>query len=141
MFVLMESKHKEKLKMQPQQDPTQFYKCLSDEIRLKSLLLIQYQGELCVCELMEALNESQPKISRHLALLRKNKILLDRKQEQWVFYRINPDLAAWQKSVIAQTIEANVAFIQDSIDNLSLFGNRPERVKNACRKTTTRESL
>lgn len=141
MFVLVQSKHKKKANIQPQSDPALFYKCLSDEIRLKSLMLIQYQGELCVCELMGALNESQPKISRHLALLRKNKILLDRRQEQWVFYRINPDLAAWEKSVIAETTESNAEFIEESIDNLSLMRSRPERVKNACQQTIKRESL
>ena len=52
-------------------EPVQFYKCLADETRLKSLLLIEKEQELCVCELMAALEESQPKISRHLAQLRK----------------------------------------------------------------------
>ena len=132
MFVLVQSKNQAKASVQPEIDPIQFYKCLSDEIRLKSLMLIQYQGELCVCELMAALKDIQPKISRHLALLRKSKILLDRKQEQWVYYRINPDLPAWAKSVIAQTAESNVGFIQGYIDNLSLMGNRPGRVKVSC---------
>ncbi|EOX3325770.1 ArsR family transcriptional regulator, partial [Vibrio cholerae] len=48
-------------------DPILLYKALSEETRLKSLLLMQRQGELCVCDLMQALNLSQPKVSRHLA--------------------------------------------------------------------------
>ena len=71
-------------------DPLQFFKCLADETRLKSLILIQSEGELCVCELMEALEEIQPKISRHLALLREHKIVLDRRQGQWIYYRFEP---------------------------------------------------
>ena len=47
--------------------PSTFFKCLSDETRLLATLLIYKEGELCVCELIEAMNESQPKISRHLA--------------------------------------------------------------------------
>ena len=43
--------------------PIDFYKCLSDETRLRCILLIFKQEELCVCELTEALNEIQPKIS------------------------------------------------------------------------------
>ncbi|WP_219013294.1 ArsR family transcriptional regulator, partial [Shewanella algae] len=43
---------------------TIFFKALADETRLRSLLLILQQGELCVCELTEALALSQPKISR-----------------------------------------------------------------------------
>ena len=64
------------------------------------------RGELCVCELMQALDEdSQPKVSRNLALLKKANILSDRKHGQWVFYRINSALPLWIKSVIAQTTE------------------------------------
>ena len=73
-------------------NPIQFYKCLSDETRLRCLMLIENEGELCVCELTEALAESQPKVSRHLAQLRQCELLLDRKQGQWVYYRINPTL-------------------------------------------------
>ncbi|ABC27415.1 predicted transcriptional regulator [Hahella chejuensis KCTC 2396] len=76
-------------------DPLQLFKCLSDETRLRSLLLIQQEGELCVCELTAALDEIQPKISRHLAQLRKCGLLLDSRQGQWVFYRVNPALLAW----------------------------------------------
>src|SRR5690606_16643645 len=64
--------------------PTEVYKALADDIRLTSLLLIQEKGELCVCELMAALEESQPKISRHLAQLRKSGLLIDKRQKQWV---------------------------------------------------------
>nr|WP_324292705.1 ArsR family transcriptional regulator [uncultured Amphritea sp.] len=47
--------------------PTQFYKCLTDETHLRCLLPILSEQERCVYELMQALDESQPKISRHLA--------------------------------------------------------------------------
>lgn len=113
-------------------DPVQFYKCLADEIRLKSLLLIQLEGELCVCELMAALGESQPKISRHLALLRQDKILLDRRQGQWVYYRLNPDLPDWAKKVIAETAETNRTFVNDNHQNLCSMGDRPQRKGNCC---------
>lgn len=52
----------------------EFFKLVADDTRLRCLLLLVQEGELCVCELMTALNESQPKISRHLALLRDAKI-------------------------------------------------------------------
>jgi ArsR family transcriptional regulator len=113
-------------------DPLQFYKSLADEIRLKSLLLIQLEGEVCVCELMAALDEPQPKISRHLALLREDKILLDRRQGQWVYYRLNPALPDWAKTVIAHTAETNRPFIQPHHKNLCRMGNRPERQTSCC---------
>ncbi|CAI8899428.1 hypothetical protein EMIT0194P_310037 [Pseudomonas serbica] len=47
--------------------PPEVFKSLADETRARATLLIAHQGELCVCELMCALDDSQPKISRHLA--------------------------------------------------------------------------
>ncbi len=56
------------------------FKNLSDETRLGIVLLLRELGELCVCDFCTALDESQPKISRHLAMLRESGLLLDRKQ-------------------------------------------------------------
>jgi len=55
----------------------QFFQLLSDETRLRCLLLLQKEGELCVCELVYALDIIQPKISRHLAALRDAGIVTD----------------------------------------------------------------
>lgn len=58
----------------------QLFKNLSDETRLGIVLLLREMGELCVCDLCTALEQSQPKISRHLAMLRESGLLLDCKQ-------------------------------------------------------------
>lgn len=114
-------------------DPIAFYKCLTDEVRLKSLMLVDYHGELCVCELMAALKEeSQPKISRNLALLRKAKILADRKHGQWVFYRLNPKLPEWARIVLAQTAENNINYITESLQQLALMNDRPDKTRFCC---------
>ena len=76
-------------------DQVNFFKCLSDETRLNIVKLIAENKELCVCDLIEKLQLSQPKISRHLALLRAAGLLQDRRQGQWVYYSINPKLANW----------------------------------------------
>lgn len=85
----------------------QLFKCLADDTRLKSVVLIHTFGEACVCELMETLKLDQPKTSRHLASLRKCNILLDERRGKWVYYRLHPDLPAWAKSVIASASESN----------------------------------
>ncbi len=113
-------------------NPVQFYKCLSDETRLRCLMLVEHEGELCVCELTEALQEIQPKVSRHLAQLRQCKLLLDRRQGQWIFYRINPSLPNWAKAVLTQTTEANPVFLKDNLANLCRMGDRPERARACC---------
>jgi len=109
-------------------DPVSFYKCLTDDIRLKTLMLTNYHGELCVCELMEALQEdSQPKVSRNLAVLKRAGIITDRKHGQWVFYRINPDLPLWLKKVISETTENNLPLISNNLANLANMRNRPSK--------------
>lgn len=109
-------------------EPITFYKCLTDDIRLKTLMLSHYHGELCVCELMAAIAEdSQPKVSRNLAVLKKAQVITDRKHGQWVFYRINPNLPLWAKSVISQTTENNISLISNELQRLANMQNRPDR--------------
>lgn len=82
--------------------PLQLFKNLADETRLGIVLLLKARGELCVCDLCTALAQSQPKISRHLAMLRESGLLLDRKQGKWVHYRLSPQVPAWAAQVIEQ---------------------------------------
>ncbi|AVX01546.1 metalloregulator ArsR/SmtB family transcription factor [Vibrio vulnificus] len=99
-------------------NPLFFYKALSEETRLKSLLLMQKLGELCVCDLMEALDLSQPKVSRHLAELRKQELVLDERRGKWVYYQIHPQLALWMKQVLQTTLENNLAFIESELQSI-----------------------
>ncbi|MFK8012598.1 MAG: ArsR/SmtB family transcription factor, partial [Marinicellaceae bacterium] len=107
-------------------NPVNFYKCLADETRLLSLLLIDKEGELCVCELTDALDVSQPKISRHLAQLRTCGIVTSRKQDQWVYYSINPELDEWAKNIISQTKKSNQSFFKCCLSRLQKSTNRPK---------------
>ena len=61
---------KTRLHCMNQLNPLHFFKCIADDTRLKTILLIAHEDELCVCELVAALDVSQPKISRHLAVFR-----------------------------------------------------------------------
>lgn len=112
-------------------NPVQFYKCLADETRLRMLLLLQ-QDELCVCELMASLQESQPKVSRHLAMLRQCGLLSDRREGQWIYYSLHPALATWAVEVIQVTARNNQPFLQQSHQNLAAMGERPQRKKSCC---------
>jgi ArsR family transcriptional regulator len=78
-----------------------FTKALADQTRLRILLLLAGKEELCVCELAQALELAQPKISRHLAILRESGLLLDRKVGLWVYYRLHPDLPPWARDGLA----------------------------------------
>jgi ArsR family transcriptional regulator len=83
--------------------------------------------ELCVHELTCALEESQPKVSRHLAQLRTCDLLADRRQGQWVYYRLHPELPAWVREILKTTLEANSEWLNSSSTRLDAMGDRPQR--------------
>ncbi|OPX86801.1 MAG: HTH-type transcriptional repressor AseR [Pelotomaculum sp. PtaB.Bin104] len=64
-------------------------KALSDETRLRIINLL-FEGELCVCDIMETLDITQAKASRHLGVLRRAGLVKDRKSAQWVYYTLAP---------------------------------------------------
>jgi ArsR family transcriptional regulator len=64
-------------------------RALADRTRLRLMNLIRDQ-ELCVCYLVEVLGISQPKISRHLAYLRRAGLVAARRSGYWIHYRIVP---------------------------------------------------
>jgi len=111
--------------------PLELFKCLGDETRLTMLLLVSQQKELCVCELTDVLQVSQPKISRHLAALKKQELLLDRKSGQWVFYRVNPDLPTWVYVVIEQAMAASEKELAALVTRLNLV-DEPIRTAACC---------
>lgn len=73
------------------------FRALADPTRLRLLHLIGEQ-EICVCYLVQVLDASQPKISRHLAYLRRAGIVSARRDGKWMHYRLaipdDPNAAA-----------------------------------------------
>ena len=81
-----------------------FFRALADPTRLRLLNLMSEQ-EVCVCYFTEVIRAPQPKISRHLAYLRKAGIVAARRDGKWMHYRLkiprNPHVAAVLKSTMA----------------------------------------
>jgi DNA-binding transcriptional ArsR family regulator len=102
-----------------------FLKALADENRLRLLMLLR-QKELFVCQVMAITGISQPLVSRNLALLEREGLLVCRRHGKQVFYRLKkglpPPLAALVKAVAASTRDESV-FAQDR-ENLGLFCRR-----------------
>ena len=103
-------------------------KSLSDQTRLRSLMLLMQEGELCVCELTHALDLIQPKISRHLASLRDMQIVNDKRVGQWIYYSINPDLPTWANDLLKAALDGSINEKQYKRDlkKLKNMSNRPE---------------
>jgi ArsR family transcriptional regulator len=71
----------------PKFNMERFFVALSERTRLRILNLIG-DGEVCVCFFVEVLGEGQPKISRHLAYLRRAGLVAARRDGKWMHYRI-----------------------------------------------------
>ena len=73
---------------------SRFFKALADETRVRILRLLMLR-EMCVCEIMVALNLTQPTASHHLGILEKEGIIKRRKEGKWVFYAIVDSRIIW----------------------------------------------
>ena len=107
-----------------------FFKVLADETRLRCLTLIYEHHELCVCEIMHALALPQSKISRHLALIKLNHLVVDRREGQWVFYSVAPNIAKFKMDIIDMSIEElkNTPPFNQDRKRLIAMVNRPLKV-------------
>lgn len=81
----------------------QLFRALADPTRLRLLNLMAEQ-EICVCYFTQVIRAPQPKISRHLAYLRKAGIVAARREGKWMHYRLavpaSPQIAAVLKSTL-----------------------------------------
>lgn len=75
------------------------FRAFADETRLRILHLLT-KGELCVCDLMRILGAPQPKVSRHLAYLKRAGLVKDRRQGPWRHYSLSEPRSPFQKRLI-----------------------------------------
>lgn len=99
--------------------PNELYKCLSDDTRLEIILLIHKCNSLCVCQLVDALKISQPKVSRHLKLLRQAQLVVGHRRKKWVYYQLNPDLPDWVKQVVDITANNHLDHLSGLLNHLA----------------------
>jgi len=76
------------------------FRALADRTRLR-LLNLMAEGEVCVCFFVEIIGTNQPKISRHLAYLRRAGIVAARRDGKWMHYRIAEPRDPFAASVLA----------------------------------------
>lgn len=90
------------------------FKILADETRLRMIMLL-YQEKLCVCQLNGILEISQPRISQNLARLRDLNLVIDERQDKFVYYSLRRDheLLMDVLAVIAKDISDHPILIRD----------------------------
>ena len=83
-------------------DINTLFAVLADATRRQILAQLLRSGESCVCHLYATLDISQPKVSRHLAVLREAGLVSSHRTGTWIHYSINPDIPSWVQIILAQ---------------------------------------
>lgn len=109
-------------------DTARLFAALADPTRLRLLNLMNGR-EVCVCYFVEILKQGQPKISRHLAYLRRAGIVEARREGKWMHYRIEPPEDADARKILA-TVLASFKTKKEMQSDLA-------RLDNACCKPQT----
>jgi len=79
------------------------FAALADPTRLRLLNLMEGH-EVCVCHFVEILRMTQPKVSRHLAYLRRAGVVEARREGKWMHYRIAPSADTAQAAILAAVL-------------------------------------
>jgi ArsR family transcriptional regulator len=103
-------------------DIVTIFKALADDTRLRVLKLLG-SGELCVCEMSAALDLEQPRLSFHLRILKDAGIVLDRRQERWIVYRLNEEDMFIRFLLMAVNEKYSPDQTRSDLDRLKAFGN------------------
>jgi len=107
-------------------DYASLFKSLSEPVRLRILYLILEEGELCVCDIVTALDLSQSVVSRHLAYLRNGGLVSTRREGVWMYYQI--------ENVVPFVSDLLALFVTDSTNAKVLDQDlkRLKAVANTC---------
>jgi ArsR family transcriptional regulator len=116
-----------------------FFRALADKTRLRLLNLMR-TDEVCVCFLTEILGTHQPKISRHLAYLRRAGIVSARREGQWMHYRLaephDQNAASVLRSVLASLAnDQKMQTDRERLNKLCCAPRLPVRIHRAPRPT------
>lgn len=103
------------------------FKSLADETRLRILLLLADHGELCICDLMAALELPQSTVSRHVAYLKNAGWLSDRRGGVWMYYAIRPGLPVLHSDLVAVLRTRCAARAEIAADRARLLAYKQEK--------------
>ena len=110
---------------------------IADSTRRNILALLAVEQEVCVCEFVAGLDEVQPAISRHLALLRDGGWIVARREGTWMHYRL-ARLPSWAETVVDALVAGGVPapVLRKARARLAAFPGRPKRTAETNRVNT-----
>lgn len=119
----------------------EIFKALADETRLAIMALVIRHGELCVCDVEEALRISQSKASRHLRYLRNAGLLDDRREGLWAYYSISSKAGTKAKHVLEMNSDLIASLLSDEIERrLEKWLRRKSKDNKSCKSRLNRNS-
>lgn len=86
---------------------------LAEPTRLQAVQLLSDGSEHCVCELMKKLDASQSRMSRHMQTLKQAGLVVDRRDAQWVRYRLSPDMPQEIRAVVDAVLAAATGAVDE----------------------------
>lgn len=111
----------------------QTIKALSDPIRLRIILLLQAEGELCVCDLMAVLKLPQSTVSRHLAYLKRSCWVDIRREGVWMYYSLSRESCTICTELL-QTLKQHASNLPEALsDRAALATSQQTKDNPTCR--------
>ncbi len=92
----------------------QLFKALADPLRLRIILLLHSEGELCVCDLMTVLKLPQSTVSRHLAYLQRSCWVDIRRQGVWMYYQLSRESCRMCKELL-DILQQNISDLPEAV--------------------------
>ena len=107
------------------------FKTLSDETRIRLLKLL-FERELCVCELMQAIDMTQSRVSRNLGILKEAGLVKDRRDGLWAFYSLD-------RKSFNQYVSPILGLLDGWLNENKVIKNDRERLRKAVRFSEARK--
>ena len=110
----------------------QTLKALSDPIRLRIVLLLQAEGELCVCDLMAVLDLPQSTVSRHLAYLKRSCWVDTRRDGVWIYYSLSRESCTICNELLQSLKQHAGSLPEAAADRKTLVAIQQNKDHSAC---------
>ncbi len=100
-------------------------KSLSETTRIRILALLHQAREICVSDLVEALQENQYKVSRHLKVLQDAELVVGCRKGRWIYYQLNDKQINFNKTLLNTVRDISSDVINDDLERLrQIFENK-----------------
>lgn len=114
-------------------------KSLSEKTRIRILAVLHQAKEVCVSEIVEVLEESQYKVSRHLKVLQEAGMVVGKKRGRWTYYQLNDSKVPFNKQLMKAVQDISSDILQEDLERLrKKLGSHAKKNDTG---TATRESL